>query len=81
MVRGTLLDRGLTDEELKRGWTLYSELHGFGEQAQARATTKETQAAQALNAVDAWDAPAYGAAHAVLDTRYPDVSAFLFENL
>ena len=43
--------------------------------------TKETAAAQANNAIDAWDAPAYSAAHAVLDVHYPDVARFLFENL
>ena len=73
--------RGLTDEELAQGWQLYSDLHGFGAQAQARAATKETAAAQAINAIDAWDAPAYSAAHAVLDVRHPEVSRFLFENL
>lgn len=81
VVRGALRARGLTDEELGRGWQLYSDLNGFGGQGQARATTKETAAAQAINAIDAWDAPAYSAAHAVLDARYPEVSHFLFENL
>jgi hypothetical protein len=81
VVRGTLLARGLTDDELVRGWQLYSDLHGFGAQAQARPATKETGAAQAINAIDAWDAPAYSATHAVLDTRYPKVAAFVFENL
>ncbi len=81
VVRGTLLGRGLTDEELDNGWQLYSTLHGFGRQAQALPATRQTAAAQAINAIDAWDAPAYGAAHAVLDVRYPAVSAFLFENL
>jgi len=81
VVRGTLLARGLTDEELALGWQLYSDLHGFGKQAQALPATKQTAAAQAINALDAWDAPAYGAAHAVLDVRFPEVSAFLFKNL
>lgn len=81
VVRGTLLSRGLTDEELAHGWQLYSELHGFGARGQTQTTTKETAAALAINAIDAWDAPAYSAAHAVLDKRYPQVSAFLFEKL
>ena len=34
-----------------------------------------------MNTVDAWDAPAYSATRAVLDTRYPAVSAFLFQKL
>jgi hypothetical protein len=81
VVRGSLLARGLTDEELERGWRLYSALIGFNVQGEARSATRETNAAQAMNHVDAWDAPAYMAAHAVLDTRYPEVSAFLFNNL
>ncbi len=81
VVRGTLRARGLTDEELSRGWELYSELLGFGAQTRARAGYKETAAAQAINAIDAWDAPTYSAAHAVLDARYPAVSGFLFESL
>jgi len=81
VVRGTLRARGLNDDELGRGWVLYSELNGFGKQGQAQSATKETAAAQAINTVDAWDAPAYSAAHAVLDAHYPTVSSFLFENL
>jgi hypothetical protein len=34
-----------------------------------------------MNEIDTWDAPTYSAAHAVLDTRYPEVSRFLFDNL
>lgn len=81
VVRGALLARGLSDEELAQGWKYFSELHGFSGKVQARAATKETAAAQAINEVDAWDAPTYSAAHAVLDVRYPQVSRFLFENL
>jgi hypothetical protein len=81
VVRGALLSRGLTDEELVQGWQYYSELHGFGAKSEARAATKLTAAAQAINEVDAWDAPTYAAARAVLDARYPDVARFLFENL
>lgn len=81
VVRGALLSRGLTDEELARGWQYYSELHGFGAKAEARPATKLTAAAQAINDIDAWDAPTYSAAHAVLDARYPEVARFLFENL
>ena len=81
VVRGTLLARGLTDEEPAKGWQLYSSLHGFGKQAQAMPATRQTGAAQAINSIDAWDAPAYSAAHAVLDVRYPEVAAFLFESL
>jgi hypothetical protein len=81
VVRGALLSRGLTDEELAQGWQYYSELHGFGAKTEARAATKETAAAQAINEVDAWDAPTYSATHAVLDVRYPDIAGFLFDNL
>jgi hypothetical protein len=81
VVRGALLARGLTDEELAAGWRLYTDLHGFGAQIEARAATRETAAAQAINEIDAWDAPAFSAARAVLDARYPEVTAFLFENL
>lgn len=81
VVRGTLRARGLSDDELGRGWVLYADLNGFGKQGQAQSATKETAAAQAINTIDAWDAPAYSAAHAVLDTRFPAVACFLFENL
>ena len=81
VVRGALLARGLTDDELMQGWKLYTELHGFGAAAPARAATTETAAAQALNAIDAWDAPAYAAARAVLEARFPEVASYLFENL
>jgi hypothetical protein len=81
VVRGALLARGLTDEELAAGWKLYTDLHGFNGPGAPRAATRETAAAQAINEIDAWDAPAFSAARAVLDTRYPEAAAFLFENL
>jgi hypothetical protein len=81
VVRGALLVRGLTDEELATGWKLYTDVHGFSALVEARAAISETAAAQAINELDAWDAPAFAAAHAVLDARYPEAAAFLFENL
>jgi hypothetical protein len=81
VVRGELLARGLTDEELGKGWALYTELHGFGSPGSARPLANQTFAAQAINELDAWDAPAFTAAHAVLDMRYPEVSRYLFDNL
>jgi hypothetical protein len=36
VVRAALLARGLTDQELQRGWSLYSDLNGFGTDAEAR---------------------------------------------
>ncbi len=81
VVRATLLARGLTDDELARGWALYTQLHGFGVQAPAQPAAKQTGAAQAINELDAWDAPAFAAARAVLEARYPAASRFLFENL
>ena len=87
VVRGALLARGLTDEELATGWKLYTDVHGFGASSasgassEARAAVPETAAAQAINEIDAWDAPAFSAAHAVLDARYPEIAAYLFDNL
>lgn len=81
VVRGALLARGLTDEELAAGWKLYTDVHGFSASGEPKAATRETAAAQAINEIDAWDAPAFGAAHAVLDARYPEAASFLFENL
>jgi hypothetical protein len=81
VVRGALLARGLTDEELAVGWQYYSELHGFGAKTEARSATKLTGAAQAINEVDAWDAPTFAATHAVLDKRFPEISQFLFDHL
>jgi hypothetical protein len=43
------LSRGLTDEELAQGWQYYSELHGLSGKTEARAATKQTAAAQAIN--------------------------------
>lgn len=81
VVRGALFSRGLTDEELAKGWKLYSELNGFGVEKSAQSATSQTAAAQALNELDAWDAPNFSAAHAVLDARYPAASRFLFDKL
>jgi hypothetical protein len=81
IVRATLRVRGLDDDELARGWALYSELLGFGPTATISSAQDTTAAAAALNELDAWDAPAYAAVHAVLDARYPKVSAFLFHDL
>jgi hypothetical protein len=81
VVRGELLARGLTDEELAHGWQLYSDLHGFASPLSARAAVGETAAAQAINEIDAWDAPAFSAARAVLEARIPEVARFLFDNL
>ncbi len=81
VVRAVLLSRGLTDEELKRGWDLYAKINGFSGGAPAHAATPETTAAQAMDELDAWDAPAYRATKAILQVRYPEVERFLFENL
>jgi hypothetical protein len=81
VIRGELLSRGLTDQELEQGWRLYAELHGFDKGTLARRATPETAAAQAMNAVDDWDAPAFAAAEAVLGARFPQVKTFLFANL
>jgi hypothetical protein len=81
VVRAALRARGLSDEELEIGWKLYSELNGFGSESSARPATHETAAAHALNEIDAWDAPAYGAARVVLEARFPAVASYLFENL
>ena len=81
VVRSTLLARGLTDDELARGWQLYTELHGFGVGTSAHPATRQTEALQAINEIDAWDAPAFAATRAVLEPRYPAVSSFLFANL
>jgi hypothetical protein len=42
---------------------------------------QSTAAAQAIGALDAWDAPNFNAARAVLDGRHPTVSRFMFHNL
>jgi len=81
VVRSTLVARGLTDHELETGWKLYTDVHGFGKLSEARAAIRETAAEQAINEIDAWDAPTFAAAHAVLDARYPEAAAFLFANL
>jgi hypothetical protein len=84
-VRGELFARGLTDAEIERGWSLYAALLGFrnGRAAYAVSATYSgaTEAAQALDAIEAWNAPAFSAARAVLGHRYPNVEKFLFYDL
>lgn len=81
VVRANLFARGLDDDELARGWALYSEILGFGPSAKTTAAQDTTAAAEALNEIDAWDAPAYSATRAVLAARFPSVSAYLLQNL
>jgi hypothetical protein len=81
VVRGELFARGLTNEELAQGWQLFTELHGLSNPQATRPMLGETAAAQAINELDAWDAPAFSAARAVIEGRFPDVARFLFENL
>ena len=44
VVRGALLARGLTDEELAQGWKLFTALHGFSNLAVARPATSGAHA-------------------------------------
>jgi hypothetical protein len=82
VVRGELLSRGLTDEELRRGWALYAAVLGFGPDGrQVAKAVPETGAARALNAIDAWDAPTFATVRVVLEAHYPEAARFLFADL
>ncbi len=80
VVRSGLAARGLTDEELARGWSLYSSVVGLNTKSVPPLPTP-TQSAEAMNELDAWDAPNFNTAAAVLQHRTPKASAFLLRNL
>ena len=80
VVRGQLLARGLTDEELRNGWELYTKVFGISGLS-TEPVPKNTGAADAMNELDAWDAPNFRAIGQVLSVRFPAAGAFLFEGL
>jgi hypothetical protein len=81
VVRSTLLARGLTDDELDRGWALYGAVLGFKRGGPARPAEGQTEASAAIDYLDAWDQPWFNATHAVLEGRFPDADRFLFDDL
>jgi hypothetical protein len=81
IIRGALLDRGLSETELRRGWDLYSTALGFGGGSPAATTPAAIAAAGALAELDAWDAPNFSAAQATLEHRTPAAYRYLFDGL
>jgi hypothetical protein len=79
-VRGALLARGLTNQELKRGWDLFAKavapLNGS-----SPAASPPLGAAEALAWIETWDAPNYAAAQATLEHHAPKARAFLMQGL
>lgn len=81
-VRSTLYARGLDKAELQNGWALYSSVLGVTDDNPAPAPSVGVNKAQeAMLELDAWDAPNFNAAQAVLSSRAPNASAFLFSQL
>jgi hypothetical protein len=81
VVRSALRARGLTDEELNRGWTLYGAVLGFKRSAAAQPTPGPTEASLAVEELDAWDHRWFGATSAILQAPFPSAERFLFDNL
>lgn len=79
IVRGALLDRGLTEEELQRGWDLFATASGFTRNPHLAGP--ELSAGEALQRLEAWDAPNYAATHATLENRTPAAHAYLMLGL
>jgi hypothetical protein len=80
VIRGVLLQRGLTTDELARGWELYSRVFGLA-QSPAAPPQLDTAAADAMNELDAWDGPAYRVIRSVLGLHDPTVERFLFDGV
>ena len=80
VIRGLLFARGLTDEELLTGWELYTRVFGIS-RLSTQPVTGSTAAADAMNELDAWDAPNFRAIGQVLNVRFPAAGAFLFNGL
>ncbi len=78
-IRSALLARGLTNAELLTGWGYYSNVMGQGRGTAAPAPAP-SQASAAMDELDAWDAPNFKAAKAILHPT-PKARAFLFDNL
>ncbi len=78
-IRSVLLLRGLTNEELLKGWRYYSNVMGHGNDAPPPVPTP-SEASNAMGTLDAWDAPNFNMATAILHST-PRARAFLFNNL
>ena len=61
LVRGVLMARGLTDEELDRGLRLYTILLGYGSRGEARVATQEASVVLAANPMGTFPVASYGA--------------------
>lgn len=79
-VRGALLARGLTNQQLKRGWDLFADVLGSLNGA-APVASRSLSAGEALERIETWDAPNYAAAEATLDHHAPKARAFLLQGL
>lgn len=80
VIRGALLQRGLTNEELQRGWDLFSTALGFARGAPPVGALVP-EAVNALQRLEAWDAPNYATAQAMLEHRTPAACAYLMQGL
>jgi hypothetical protein len=77
-----LLNRGLSAEQLRRGWELFSAALGFTLEAPVKIVrTVVSEAANAQKRLEAWDAPTYGSTLATLEYRTPLACGYLLRGL
>jgi hypothetical protein len=63
-IRGELQARGLSSEELMRGWDFYSGVVGIRRLVEVAGPPATNEADQAMNELDRWDAPAFNTSRA-----------------
>jgi hypothetical protein len=70
---------GYTEEEHRQGWELVLELLGYKTNLQGSPVALRQREATAE--LDQWDGENFERARAALDHRFPDQSAYVFDNL
>jgi hypothetical protein len=80
LLRSALFNRGLTTEELRHGWELFSAALGPGRET-PQMKLAPMQTANAGARLEAWDAPTYAATQATLEHRTPAACAYLMHGL
>jgi hypothetical protein len=79
-IRGALLRRGLSKEELQHGWQLFAA--ALGSSRSGKGTESGTlDAVTALRRIAAWDGPNYFAAQATLEHRTAAACSYLMNGL
>jgi hypothetical protein len=78
-IRMALSQGGYTEEEHKQGWELLLGLLGYKTNLQGSPVALRQREATAE--LDQWDGENFERARAALDHRFPDQSAYVFDNL